>query len=71
MQTVVPDRLLLEKDLVAAEFRLGEIEGRWRLMSVAWPHVVIAVTVAERDRSDRELGLRFECTGYRQTPVTA
>lgn len=72
MQTVVsPDRLLLDKDLAAAEFRLGEIEGRWRLVGVDWPHVVIAVAVAERDRSDRELGLRFECTGYRQTPVTA
>ena len=72
MQTVVsPDRLLLDKDLAAAEFRLGEIEGRGRLVSVDWPHVVIAVAVAERDRSDRELGLRFECTGYRQTPVTA
>jgi hypothetical protein len=66
-----PDRLLLESDLMAAEFRLGEIENRWRLVSVNWPHAVIAITASERDRSAPEVGFRFECTGYRQAAATA
>src|ERR1700722_1695809 len=56
MQTAVsPDRLLLEKDLAVSEFRLGEIEGRWRLVSGEWPHGVIAVTVAKRGQTDQRL----------------
>jgi hypothetical protein len=66
-----PDRLLLESDLAAAEFRLGQIESHWRLVSFDWPHVIIAIAAAERERSAREVGFRFECSGYRQTAATA
>jgi hypothetical protein len=68
---VSPDRLLLEQDLAAPEFRCGEIEGRWRHMGTAWPHTIIAVSAAVRPNSPCEYGFRFECSGYRQTPVTA
>ena len=62
---------LLDEDLAAPEYRCGEIEGRWRLVSSSWPHVIIAVTAPERLRSSLEFGFRFECKGYRQTAVTA
>jgi hypothetical protein len=66
-----PDRLLLEQDLAAAEFRCGEAEGRWRFVSIKWPYVVIAISAPERPGAPAEFGFRFECSGYRQTPVTA
>lgn len=66
-----PSQLLIERDLAAPEFRCGQVEGRWRLVSKAWPHVVIAVAAAHRPNSPIEFGLRFECTGYPQQAVTA
>lgn len=65
-----PDRALLERDLLAAEFRCGEIEGRWRHVETSWPHVVIAVSAAPRTNAPAEYGFRFECSGYRQVAVT-
>ena len=65
-----PDQLLLERDLTAPEFQCGEIEGRWRHVTTAWPHVVIAVSAALRPSAPTEHGFRFECTGYRQSPPT-
>ncbi|HEY8949465.1 MAG TPA: hypothetical protein VIM56_11320 [Rhizomicrobium sp.] len=66
-----PDRLLIDMDLAAPAFRCGEFEGRWRLVSSGWPHVVIAVSAPPRPSAPLEFGFRFECSGYRQTPVTA
>jgi len=66
-----PDRLLLERDLAAPEFRCGELEGRWRLVEVSWPYVIIAVSAPLRDAAPTSYGFRFECSGYPQTPVTA
>jgi hypothetical protein len=66
-----PDRLLIEQDLAAPEFRCGQAEGRWHHVATHWPHVVIAVAAPERANAPTEFGFRFDCTGYRQTPVTA
>jgi hypothetical protein len=66
-----PDRLLFEQDLVTPEFRCGEVERRWRHVRTAWPFAIIAVSAAERPKSPREFGFRFECSGYRHNPVTA
>ena len=68
---VAPDRMLLEQDLAAAEFRGGGFEQRWRLLSLSWPHTVIAIAAAKRENSPADFAFRFECAGYRQTPVTA
>ena len=68
---VPPGLALLEQDLAAPEFRRGEIEGRWRHAGTAWPHAIIAVSAPPRPRAPGEYGFRFECSGYRQTPVTA
>jgi hypothetical protein len=66
-----PDELLFEHDLAAAEFRCGEIEGRWHHVATTWPQVVIAVSAASRPNAPFEYGFRFECTGYRQSPPSA
>src|SRR5258706_13156732 len=66
-----PDRVLLELDLAAPEFRCGEVEGRWRHVSTDWPHVVIAVAAPPRPGAPEEFGFRFNCSGYRRMPVTA
>lgn len=68
---VPPDRLMLEQDLAAADFRCGEAEGRWRHIATYWPHVILAVAAPERVNAPNEFAFRFECSGYRQTPVTA
>lgn len=65
-----PDRVLLERDLAAPEFRCGAIEGRWRHVATAWPHVTLAVSAPPRPKAPTEFGFRFECSGYRVTPVT-
>lgn len=71
MTSPTPDQLLLGQDLAAPEFVCGEVEGRWRHIVTKWPHTVIAVSAPERANGPRAFGFRFECTGYRQTPVTA
>lgn len=68
---VSPDRLLLDQDLAAPEFRCGEVEGRWRHVATDWPYVIIAVAAEAREVGPEEYAFRFECSGYRQTPVTA
>jgi hypothetical protein len=62
---------LFDQDLAAPEYRCGEIEGRWRKIATNWPHVVMAVSAPKRPGAPSEYGFRFECTGYRQIPVTA
>jgi hypothetical protein len=68
---VPPDRLLLEADLGASAFRAGELEGRWTLGAFTWPHVIISVAAPPRPRGPEAFAFRFECSGYRQIPVTA
>jgi hypothetical protein len=68
---IPPDRLLLQQDIAAAEFRCGEAEGRWRHVANNWPHVIIAVAALARPSAPLEFGFRFQCSGYRQNPVTA
>jgi hypothetical protein len=68
---IAPGLALLEQDLAAPEFRCGEIEGRWRRVATAWPHTIVAVAAPPRQRAPGEFVFRFECSGYRQNPVTA
>lgn len=65
-----PDRLLLEHDLAQPEMRCGEVEARWRHVATAWPHAIFAVAAPPRPNGPKEFGFRFECSGYRQIPVT-
>lgn len=66
-----PDQQLLEEHLNRAEFRLAQLEGRWRIVNVTWPNVTIAISAAARPNAPAEYGFRFECTGYPVLPVTA
>ncbi|MBY3355145.1 DUF7665 family protein [Rhizobium laguerreae] len=68
---IPPDRLLLERDLAAPGFRCGQFDGRWRLVQLSWPHVVIAVSAPPKVGAPSEYAFRFECSGYPQIPVTA
>lgn len=66
-----PDRALLEQDLAAPAIRCGEIDGRWRHVATSWPHVIFGVAAPPKPNAPLEYGFRFECSGYRQNPVTA
>lgn len=70
MTALPPDRALLERDLLMPQFRCGEIEGCWRHLETHWPHVIVAVSAAPRPKAPTEYAFRFECSGYRQVPVT-
>jgi hypothetical protein len=62
-----PDERAFRADVAKANFRLGQAERRWRLADVTWPFALIGVTA----KDGREYILRFECTGYPQSPPTA
>lgn len=66
-----PSRALLERDLAAPEFRCGELEGRWRRVTLDWPYLVVALSAPARPNAPDEYGFRFECSGYRDVAVTA
>lgn len=61
---IAPDHRSLLEHLESAPFLLGVAEGRWRLVEVEWPHVVIAISAAPRPNSPAEYVMRFECSGY-------
>ena len=66
-QDLRPDEVALRRDLEAGRFLIGAATGRWRLISFAFPHVVVGVRAAD----DSEFALRFECSGYPRVPATA
>ena len=65
-----PDKIAFDAHLAAPEFRCGEMEGRWRLMSIDWPYALIAVSAAARPNAPQEFGFRFLCDGYPSQAVT-
>jgi len=52
-------------------FQSGVAKGRWRLLSIDWPMVVIAIAAAPRPGAPGEYALRFDLTNYPQSPPTA
>ena len=62
-----PDERAFQTDVAKAAFRLGEREGRWRLVNITWPYALIGVTAND----GREYILRFNAEGYPQSPPTA
>ena len=61
-----PDQRAFEADVAKGAFRLSEVEGRWRLISVAWPLGFFGVVA----KDDREYVLRLNCAGYPQAAPT-
>jgi hypothetical protein len=67
---MLPDERTFRKHLEAGPFQAGVDRGDWRLISIEWPHAVIAVTAPPRANAPREVALRFELSGYpRQLPT--
>ncbi|MGD9920057.1 MAG: hypothetical protein AB7V13_01255 [Pseudorhodoplanes sp.] len=62
-----PDERAFRADAAKAAFRLGQAEGRWRLIDIAWPVVLIAVSASD----GTEFVLRFDCQGYPAAAPTA
>ena len=65
------DEQVFRSHLEAGPFQSGLDRGRWHLLSLNWPHVLIAVQAADRVGGPPEYILRFECTNYPQSPPTA
>ena len=66
-----PDERTFREHVKAGAFLRGQVRGRWRLIKLAWPHAVIAVSAAPRAGSPNEYGFRFELSNYPQVPPTA
>ena len=64
---MAPDERAFRADVAKAAFRLGELEGRWRVVSITWPYALIGVTAND----GCEYVLRFNGEGYPQIPPTA
>lgn len=63
---MTPDRVALERDLSAAPFKEGVARGRWRLVDVDWPYLLVAIMA----RDAREFVLRLDCCGFPAQPPT-
>ncbi len=61
-----PDQRAFEADVAKPAFRLGQVEGRWRLISTAWPFAFLGVVA----KDGREYVLRLNCAGYPQAAPT-
>ena len=65
------DERVFREHVQAGPFQSGVDRGRWRLLSIDWPYVIIAVSAAPRPEAPNEYALRFNLTGYPQTAPTA
>jgi hypothetical protein len=61
---VRPDQQAFEVHCTRADFRLGEIEGRWKHLATAWPCAMIEVTAAARPNAPERYAFRFDLAGY-------
>lgn len=65
------DEQVFRSDIAAGPFQSGLDRGRWRLLSIKWPHALIAVQAADTAGGPPDYALRFECINYPQSPPTA
>ena len=72
-----PDQLLFTEDLASAEFRNGELAGRWGRPGAdvvpeppIWPSVVLWIAAAPRAGAPDRFYLCLDATGYRTEPPT-
>jgi hypothetical protein len=69
--TAAPDERALGEAFQGPLFLAGVDAGRWRLLELAWPHALIAVSAAPRPGAPDQFVLRFELSGYPQEAPTA
>jgi hypothetical protein len=62
-----PDERALRTDLAKPAFRLAQSEGRFRLISIGWPIVLLGVSAVD----GQEYAFRFDCIGYPAHAPTA
>lgn len=62
-----PDERALRADLARPAFRLAQTEGRFRLISITWPIVLLGVSAID----GQEYVLKFDCSGYPSLAPTA
>jgi hypothetical protein len=65
------DERVFRAHIDMALFQSGVDRKRWRLVSIIWPHAIIAVSAVPRDKSAAEYALRFELTNYPKSAPTA
>lgn len=65
------DERVFRAHVQAGPFQSGVERGHWRLLSIDWPYVTIAVRAAHREGAPDEYALRFQLTGYPQNAPTA
>lgn len=66
MSGAAPDERAFAADVAKPAFRLGEAEGRWKLLRVEWPFALISVSA----KGGLAYAFRFDCTGYPAAPPT-
>jgi hypothetical protein len=66
-----PDERTFRRHVDNGPFQAGVDRGDWRLVSMDWPHAVIAVAAPARLNAPSEVALRFELSGYPQQLPTA
>lgn len=59
-----PELQALDAHLAHGRFKAGASRGRWRLVTLVWPHAFIEVF----DRRGRPTCIRFDCSGYPARP---
>ena len=68
---MTPDEAAFRAHLEGAAFRAGVLQGRWSLLTLAWPEAVICVAAAARTGAPDAYALRFELTNYPAQAPTA
>lgn len=65
------DERVFRAHVSGGPFQSGVDRGKWRLIEIDWPFVIIAITAAKRANAPEEFFFRFELTNYPQDPPTA
>lgn len=71
MAALGPDERVFRTHVRRGTFLSGEDRGRWRLVSIDWPHAIICVSAAPRPGGPDEYPFRFELSNYPQSAPTA
>jgi len=58
------DERVFRYHLEQGAFKSGVAKGKWRLIKVDWPNVLIAVSAAKREGAPDEFVFRFNLPGY-------
>jgi hypothetical protein len=66
-----PDEKVFRTHIERGPFQNGVDRQKWRLLSIDWPHVLIAISAVAREGTPSAYTFRFECSNYPQSAPTA